>query len=497
MAAAGVLGDEALAPEETAEVPILMYHSIADEGPAELAPYRIAPAAFAAQLEYLKDHGYRSISLKEWGEAISERRRLPGRPIVISFDDGYRNFLDNAWPLLERTGFTATMFVVTDKVGHVADWDSIAGEKLPLMGWDDLRYLHARGVELGSHTAGHPSLPALSDEQIIAEGTRSRDRLAEKLGIEAGCLAYPYGHTDSRVRQAVRQAGYPLGVRTWGGVSTVLHEPLNLPRIEIFPDDDLTAFAGKIATIRPRLTRAARVDNEKPQSAAARLATRHQLDSMPMHPDYAQRLAAQLDALIGEFASLHSQILTGGAPAQSLQTRLVQLFRQPVTGRIVQDLTPYQTLPTGASVGFENGGLVMLTVEPKLDHSVSPESCANTLEFGVRGRTRWLSLEIPCDWADISSARRYQLGIYATVNRDVSGRAFLRLPGKDGKPIDVVFRQFDLMEGRRNINAAGELSLPDLLLVDTEKQPKFCIDMQTEGLDDFSLKLNYLTIYFA
>src|SRR3981081_3071947 len=104
-------------------VAILAYHSIAAAGPADLAPFRVSPSAFSEQLEFLRREGYCSISITDWVFSIITRRFLPGRPIIITFDEGYRDFITAAWPVSRRTNFRATIFVVTGRVGGLADWD--------------------------------------------------------------------------------------------------------------------------------------------------------------------------------------------------------------------------------------------------------------------------------------------------------------------------------------------------------------------------------------
>src|SRR5436190_2954782 len=94
-------------------VPILMYHDVADQGPPETAPYRISVADFREQMRFLHERGYRSLSLEEWAECITAGRQPEGRPLVITFDDGFRNVIQNAWPTLSEAGFRATIFVVT------------------------------------------------------------------------------------------------------------------------------------------------------------------------------------------------------------------------------------------------------------------------------------------------------------------------------------------------------------------------------------------------
>src|ERR1700730_9698291 len=108
----------------TFQVPILAYHSIADDGLPELRPWRITPRAFEEQLRFLQQHGFHPVSLGEWAGCIAAKSPPAGRPVVITFDDGYKSFFTEAAPLLEAAGFRATVFVVTGQVGAVANWDT-------------------------------------------------------------------------------------------------------------------------------------------------------------------------------------------------------------------------------------------------------------------------------------------------------------------------------------------------------------------------------------
>ena len=123
----------------TRQLPILMYHRIADHGPEALAPYRVSPESFERQLAYLRRHGYTTITLGRWIAALrSGEGRVPGRAVVLTFDDAYRDFVTAAWPLVRRYGFMATVFVVADHVGGRAEWDRACGEPAELASWDDL-----------------------------------------------------------------------------------------------------------------------------------------------------------------------------------------------------------------------------------------------------------------------------------------------------------------------------------------------------------------------
>ena len=101
-----------------------MYHRVAEDGPAELAPYRVAPALFERQLAYLRRHGYRTITVEEWLQVLAEQDgRIDDRVVALTFDDAYRDFVTDAWPLLREYGFSATVYVATDHVGGHAEWD--------------------------------------------------------------------------------------------------------------------------------------------------------------------------------------------------------------------------------------------------------------------------------------------------------------------------------------------------------------------------------------
>ena len=171
-------------------VPILMYHRIADDGPAATAPYRISPAQFERQLAYLRRHGYRTISLAQWLAALRDRDGLiDDRVVILTFDDAYRDFLIDAWPLLCRHGFGATMFVPTDQIGGRAEWDRMCGEPAELMSWDELRLLAGHGLEIGAHSCSHPHLTRIGARRLMIEGRVAKARLEAELGRTVEFLA--------------------------------------------------------------------------------------------------------------------------------------------------------------------------------------------------------------------------------------------------------------------------------------------------------------------
>lgn len=234
---------EANATRVTRALPILMYHRIAGDGPEPLATWRVRPDRFEQQLRYLKRHGYRGITLDDWTRALKEGYGvLPGRAVLITFDDGYRDFADAAWPLLQRHGFPATVFLPTGHVGGRAVWDAEKGEPAPLMDWPEIRRLQREGVAFGAHSIRHPWLTRLGARDLIEELRGARVELEQQLGRPVTALAYPYGGHDSLVRNAAAACGYTAAVTIVPGPSRFGDDPLALPRVLVAGEDDLDRF---------------------------------------------------------------------------------------------------------------------------------------------------------------------------------------------------------------------------------------------------------------
>ena len=217
-----MMRSQARAGEKASRVPILAYHSVADTGPEEDEPVPGLRRVFPAADAHLRRHGFDSISLQEWADSIAAKRPIPGRPVIITFDDGYSDFLWNAWPVLDRADFSATVFVVTDHVGGRPEigWGLGDAEFPHLMSWEDLSALRDRGVDIQSHTASHRDLLKLTEEQILHEGLEARRKLREQLGIEASSIAFPYGRSNPDIAAVLSRSGYHLGLTTRSEVST-------------------------------------------------------------------------------------------------------------------------------------------------------------------------------------------------------------------------------------------------------------------------------------
>ncbi len=181
------------------------------------------------------------------------QKNLPGRAILLTFDDGYEDFFTHAYPLLREYGFSATVFLVADRVGQTNQWDAGYGEDLALMTWEQIRQLQAQGIEFGSHSATHRPLTGLSLAEIVEEGARSRTILSQELGRPIGTIAYPHGdtnpiHGDTNpiVEALMAGCGYTIGVTCRMATSYLYDNPLALPRLEIMGSDSLRDFIAKL-----------------------------------------------------------------------------------------------------------------------------------------------------------------------------------------------------------------------------------------------------------
>lgn len=189
---------------------ILMYHSIAQSNGDRLA---VTPDLFARQMQFLADRDFRVVSLEEACGKLGSDGDL-ARAIVLTFDDGHRDFLTTAAPILEQHRFTATLFVVTGSLGGTTQWSS-TDRTSGLLSRDELRELRSHGFHLGSHTVTHTDLRTLDEAKLAQELADSRSAIAE-LGETFIPFAYPGGTFTPRERDAVERGGYDCGVIVGG-----------------------------------------------------------------------------------------------------------------------------------------------------------------------------------------------------------------------------------------------------------------------------------------
>ena len=236
--------------QQPRSIPILMYHSVADV--VDIAPhpyYRTAtsPAAFQAQMKFLHENGYVACTPAD-AVAQLQSGEVNGKQVSITFDDGYRDFIECAQPVLERFGFTATVYLPTAFIGDERRF--FKGR--PCLTWPEVRQLQQRGVSFGSHTATHPQLREIPAGTIRAELVDSKKAIEDQTGRSVTSFAYPYAFPETdrsfkaTLRELLVQAGYTSGVCTTVACATAASDPLFLPRLPVNNDDDQALLRAKL-----------------------------------------------------------------------------------------------------------------------------------------------------------------------------------------------------------------------------------------------------------
>ena len=220
--------------------PILMYHEIARR-PETTSSLAVPPEAWAAQLAYLSAEGYRTVTAGELAAALAAGAELPGRTVVLTFDDGYEDFHHRALPMLTRYGFTATVFVTT---GWVRDSGPLPGGRRPgrMLSWSQIEEAASAGIEVGAHSCRHPQLDQLPGKQLREELRASKAGLEDRLGATVAGVAYPYGYSNASVRKLARDAGYAYGCAVGNAMVTRESDPFALPRLTIRRSTAMTTF---------------------------------------------------------------------------------------------------------------------------------------------------------------------------------------------------------------------------------------------------------------
>ena len=216
---------------EAAAVPILTYHSIDDSR----SVISVGPAAFRAHMQVLRDGGFTGIPLGRLLDAWDGRAALPPKPVVLTFDDAFRNFAESARPVLASHSFGATVFAVAARCGGTNDW---AGQlasvpRLPLLSAAELRELATAGFEIGSHGLTHAALDGLSPAEAEREVVGSKRALEDAVGRAVDVLAYPYGRAGASVR-AVAAAHYRAACGVVLARARAADDRHALPRIDAY-----------------------------------------------------------------------------------------------------------------------------------------------------------------------------------------------------------------------------------------------------------------------
>jgi peptidoglycan/xylan/chitin deacetylase (PgdA/CDA1 family) len=208
-----------------------MYHNIncPPQG-ARLRNLYVRKNAFARQMFLLRLLGYRGLSMSAAMPYLRGEKK--GRVAVLTFDDGYVDTLENALPILQKNGFSATCYFISQRSGQYNDWDAAAlNVRKALMNDEQIRAWHAAGMEVGAHSRTHPHLTNCADAELQNEIAGSKADLETLTGSVVSQFCYPYGDLDERVSNAAKQAGFDAATTTRRGRARAGDNPMQLRRI--------------------------------------------------------------------------------------------------------------------------------------------------------------------------------------------------------------------------------------------------------------------------
>lgn len=230
-------------------LPILMYHALEAGAPSGYG-YAVSAAQFERQLDAIRRAGFETISLGRLFDGLDGKAPLPRKPIVLTFDDAYRNIYEVAWPLMRERAMTGTLFVVADHVGGSNEWDQAKGmPRLELLDVAELKSLADAGWEVGSHGCRHLELAKADENEQREEIFRPKSQLKSLLGIAPDFSAYPYGSYTESVKEMLREAGYRGACSMFSRAASVTADRFCLRRIMPHRGDSALSFRLKLSPL--------------------------------------------------------------------------------------------------------------------------------------------------------------------------------------------------------------------------------------------------------
>ncbi|MGA7729836.1 MAG: polysaccharide deacetylase family protein [Chloroflexia bacterium] len=225
-------------------VVVLMYHSISSRPIADR--FAVPRWQFGRQMWLLRAMRRRVMPLSDCMDVWEAGRMSPPRTVIITFDDGYRDNLTQAWPVLARHGYPATLFFVTEMAGGINSWEPPGFVRKPLLSWREAAILDSNGFQVESHGTHHSDLTTADPETLHHELVESRRQLEGHLHRPATLFAYPYGGYDQFVVEQTQEAGYRAAFTTHQGTNTLRTPRHALKRVEVSGHDNLLMFALKV-----------------------------------------------------------------------------------------------------------------------------------------------------------------------------------------------------------------------------------------------------------
>jgi peptidoglycan/xylan/chitin deacetylase (PgdA/CDA1 family) len=314
-------------------VPVLVYHNISAQDKGKLS---IASRTFDAQIRQLHDEGFQAITLADFMAFAAGRRQLPRKSVLLTFDDGYKSFVQYARPILKDYGFGATLFVYSDFIG--------AGSGLS---WQDLRTLSEQGYDVQAHSKSHANLRRKEGESEAAYAKRIEAELSYPLSLfkknlprPVDALAYPYGEMDDELVPFVAKYGYAVAFTVRRQSNPAFVSVLKISRAQIYSDMTAKDFTKNLVVFHDEEVKLARAADGRLAGTGGALPA--QSASAPAGPWSRDRLAASHN-------ERSEQLEKRGLLRQALEERAIALTIAPgdrktqdaqkrLEGRITQEV---------------------------------------------------------------------------------------------------------------------------------------------------------------
>jgi len=234
------------------ETPILLYHSVCADPPDWIAPYTVSPETFSAHLDAITASGRQPLTVSQYADGLRGTSSLPPAAVLITIDDGFADFADNALPALVDRKMPSTLYVTT---GALADrrQESVLPPARMLRS-TDLPGLESAGVEIGAHSNTHRQMDVLSAAEVRRELSLSGTLLAQILGHDIRSFAYPHGYWRRQILPQVKETGFDSACAVGNSLSTAKNQILALPRLMVMAHTGAQTLAAWLAGSRPPVT---------------------------------------------------------------------------------------------------------------------------------------------------------------------------------------------------------------------------------------------------
>ncbi|MNI09083.1 Poly-beta-1,6-N-acetyl-D-glucosamine N-deacetylase precursor [compost metagenome] len=209
-------------------IPILNYHSVTVQ-PGN--PAAITPAKLEEQMQYLADNDYTPLTLKEFIDIWEGREKPPAKPILLTFDDGYKDNYTEAMPILAKHDFRATLFM---SPGMVEDGY--------FLNWEEVKEMQKGGWDIQPHGMTHPHLPQLNKEKQTYEITEAKRQIEEQLGITSDIYCYPYGERNQTTLSILKEHGFRYAFTIDQGKATSDQHPFLIRRLFVNGEAGMNSF---------------------------------------------------------------------------------------------------------------------------------------------------------------------------------------------------------------------------------------------------------------